>query len=71
MLDEEEPAVHVVRVLGDLGLGRGDAVGVDGHDDWWVTGVRRWLTDISSLPEFTGSPSSSDDESCGASMRFD
>ena len=63
MLDEEEPAVHVVRVLRDLGLGRRDAVGVDRHDDcrasWWVTGVRRWLTDISSLPEFTGSPSSS------------
>ena len=39
MLDEEHPAVHVVRVLCKLGLGGGDPVGVDCHDGQVLTGL--------------------------------
>ena len=39
MLDEEHPAVHVVRVLCKLGLGGRDPVGVDRHDGQVLTGL--------------------------------
>ena len=39
MLDEEHPAVHVVRVLCKLGLGSGDPVRVDRHDGQVLTGI--------------------------------
>ena len=32
MFDEENPAVHIMRIFGQLGLGRWDPIRVDGHD---------------------------------------
>ena len=39
VLDEEHPAVHVVRVLCKLGLGGRDSVRIDRHDSQVLTGL--------------------------------